>query len=91
MTEVSFMKIAITNFLIFSALFLIISSPYAVEIIGPGGEKEPPEYVTAESEAERHDVDDDFAGATWLAAADVNGDGYQDIVGSAWNNAEVAW
>jgi hypothetical protein len=84
------MKIAIINLFIFAPLVLIIPSS-AIEIIGPGGEKEPPEYVTAEPEAERYDVDDDFAGATWLAAADVNGDGYQDIVGSAWNNAEVAW
>lgn len=85
------MKTKVMNLFIFVALILIVQSSSPIEIVGPGGEKEPPGYVTAEPEAERYDVDDDFAGATWLAAADVNGDGYQDIVGSAWNNAEVAW
>jgi hypothetical protein len=67
------------------------SLPFAVEITRPGGEKQPPEYTSAEPEGIRHNVDEDFAGATWIDAADVNGDGYPDIVGSAWQNAEIAW
>lgn len=75
----------------YAALSLAVSWAGAVEIVGgPSGEKPPPDYTTAEPEGVRHTVDD-FAGATWLAAADVNGDGWLDIVASGWTAAEVAW
>jgi len=75
-----------------AALSLLASGANPVEITGgPGGEKLPPDYTTVEPEGVRHTVDDDFAGATWVDAADLNGDGYLDVIASAWDAAEVAW
>ena len=39
----------------------------------------------------RHDIDDSFFGAASVHAADVDGDGDTDIVGSAINDDAVAW
>jgi hypothetical protein len=74
------------------ALSALASGANPVEITGgPDGEKPPPDYTTVEPEGVRHTIDNDFAGATWVDAADVNGDGYLDVIASAWGAAEIAW
>jgi len=38
-----------------------------------------------------HTVDGDFTGAQSVFSADVNGDGYMDVLGAAYNAHDIAW
>lgn len=39
----------------------------------------------------KHIVDADFSGANSIHSADINGDGYLDILGSALNEGKISW
>jgi len=38
-----------------------------------------------------HTVDSDFDGAWSVYSADVNGDGYMDVLGAAWYDRDITW
>ncbi|MBN2461240.1 MAG: VCBS repeat-containing protein, partial [Candidatus Cloacimonetes bacterium] len=40
---------------------------------------------------EKSVLSSDFSGAIYVYVADVNIDGYPDILGAAWNDAEISW
>lgn len=39
----------------------------------------------------KHTIDDDYAGPSYLYAADVNGDGYNDVLAASWSEYDITW
>ena len=39
----------------------------------------------------KHDIDTNFGGASWVDIADINQDGYMDILGAAYSGDDAAW
>jgi hypothetical protein len=50
-----------------------------------------PRFASAQVNRTRHAITDDYSGACSIHAQNVDGDGDNDVLASAWHGSELAW